>query len=97
LTYPAPSAIGTGASKDYTPVISCAVVSKYCKQAEASRAISPNWLALWSVLTKQKAVNFGGVEVQILKTSCSSFKNNNALHNEFEGNLLKLHVTEESK
>jgi hypothetical protein len=28
-------------------------------------------LAWWSVLTKQKAVNFGGVEVQILTTSCA--------------------------
>ncbi len=31
-------------------------------------------LAWWSVLTKQKAVNFGGVEVQILTTSCAVSK-----------------------
>jgi hypothetical protein len=31
-------------------------------------------LAWWPVLTKQKAVNFGGVEVQILTTSCAVSK-----------------------
>ncbi len=49
-------------------------------------------LAWWSVLNKQKAVNFGGVKVQILTNVHSSFNNNYALHHELDSDFSKPHV-----
>jgi hypothetical protein len=46
LTNPALSAIWTGVSKKYVSVVSAAVFSKYCQQAEASRAISLIWVSV---------------------------------------------------